>query len=134
MHQSDQHLTGIRATEIVMNYICVKHNVMNSDDPRPVLLAAHLAVLLIFFIPSETTNRSERIALTALADSIQAQLGSLVRVLRIDESEHSDVVQSFAITQLPAFVLVRRGVELWRQQGSTDETSLIELIRRLLTT
>lgn len=105
---------------------------MKPDDLHPVLLSDHSAVLLIFFIPSEIANRPQRALLTALAESVQAQLGSLVRVLRIDETDHPDVMQSFAITQLPAFVLVRRGIELWRQQGLTDETTLVELIRRLL--
>jgi hypothetical protein len=42
-------------------------------------------------------------------------------------------MQSFAITQTPAFVLIRRGVELWRQQGLSDDVTLVALIRRLLT-
>lgn len=107
---------------------------MNPDDPHPVLLAARSVVLLIFFMPSELANRQQRAVLTALADSMQTQLGSLVRVLRIDEASHPDVVQTFAITQLPAFVLLRRGVELWRQQGLSDEATLVGLIRELLTT
>lgn len=49
-------------------------------------------------MPSEPTNPEQRAVLTALADSIQTQLGSLVRVIRIDEADHPDVVQSFAIT------------------------------------
>ena len=106
---------------------------MKPGDPHPVLLSAQSAVLLIFFMPSDLTNLPKRNLLTALANSVQAQLGSLVRVLRIDETDYPDVVQSFAITQMPAFVLVRRGIELWRQQGLADETMLVELIRRLLT-
>jgi thioredoxin-like negative regulator of GroEL len=106
---------------------------MNPDDPKPILLTARSAVLLIFFMPVNSINRLERAELTALADSLQRQLGSLVRVLRIDEATHPDVVQSFAITQMPAFVLLRRGVELWRQQGLSDETTLVGLIRELLT-
>lgn len=105
---------------------------MQPDTPYPVLLSAQSAVLLIFFMPSEIANGAQRTVLAALADSVQAQLGPLVRVLHIDEAEHPDVVQSFAITQLPAFVLVRHGIELWRQQGMADETTLVELIRRLL--
>jgi thioredoxin-like negative regulator of GroEL len=108
-------------------------SVMNTDDPKPILLAARSAVLLIFFMPPEAINRHQRAALTALADAIQTGLGSLVRVLRVDEATHPDVVQSFAITQTPAFVLLRRGVELWRQQGLSDEATLIGLIRALLT-
>lgn len=105
---------------------------MKPDAPRLVLPLATSALLLIFFTPSEAAGRSQLARLTALADSVQTQLGSLVRVLRIDEVDHPDVLQSFAITQLPAFVLVRRGGELWRQQGPTDETTLVELIRELL--
>lgn len=96
------------------------------------VLSNHSAVLLIFFIPSDIANRPQRALITALAESIQTQLGSLVRVLCIDETDHPDVLQRFAITQLPAFLRVRRGIELWRQQGPADETMLVELIRRLL--
>lgn len=106
---------------------------IKSDDPYPVLLTAPSAVLLIFFMPSERgTNRPQRILLTALADSLQVHFGGLLRVLRIDEANHPDVVQSFAITQTPAFVLVRRGIELWRQEGLSDEVTLVLLIEKLL--
>jgi hypothetical protein len=107
-------------------------SIMTTDDPKPILMTARSAVLLIFFMPSEATNRFQRAELYWLADSVQSQLGSLVRVLRIDEATHREVVQSFAITQTPAFVLLRRGVELWRQQGLSDEATLVALIRALL--
>lgn len=100
-------------------------------DPYPVLFTARSAVLLMFFMP--LTNQPERASLLALADSLQEQLSGLVRVLRIDEDLHSDVVQSFAITKMPAFVLVRRGVELWRQEGLSDEATLAGVIHDLLT-
>lgn len=106
---------------------------MKSDDPYPALRSAQLAVLLIFFMPSGLADRQQRTLLTALADSLQAQLGGLLRILRIDEATHPDVVQSFAITRAPAFVLVRRGVELWRQEGLVDEATLVGLIQNLLT-
>jgi hypothetical protein len=106
---------------------------MNADNPHPVVSTAPWAVLLVFFMPPKLANREQRVELTTLADSIQAQLGSLIRVLRIDEASHPDVMQSFAITQTPAFVLIRRGVELWRRQGLSDDVTLVALIRQLLT-
>lgn len=106
---------------------------MKPDDPYPVLRSAQSAVLLIFFMPLALANWQQRALLTALADSLQAQLGGLLRILRIDETNHPDVVQSFAITQTPSFVLVRRGVELWRQEGLSDEATLVGLIQDLLT-
>lgn len=106
---------------------------MKLEHPHPVLITAKSAVLLIFFMPSELANRQQRAFLTALADSLQEYFGKQLRVLRIDEATHPDVVQSFAITQTPAFVLVRRGIELWRQVGMSDEITLVLLIQDLLT-
>lgn len=106
---------------------------MKPNDPYPVLRSAQLAVLLIFFMPTELANRQQQALLTALADSLQAQLGGLLRILRVNEVNNPDVVQSFAITRTPAFVLVRRGVELWRQEGLSDEATLVGLIRDMLT-
>ena len=101
-------------------------------DSNPVLFTARSPVLLIFFMPSVLTNQPERASLLALADALQVQLSGLVRVLRIDEDIHSDVARSFAITKTPAFVLVRRGVELWRQEGISDEDTLVGLIKGML--
>lgn len=106
---------------------------MKPDDMHPVLRSPQSAVLLIFFMPSGLANRPQRVLLTALADSLQEQLGGLLRILRIDEANHPDVVQSFAITQTPAFVLVRRGIELWRHEALSDESILVGLIQNSLT-
>ena len=90
------------------------------------------AVLLIFFMPLALANSPQRASLNALADSLAAKLGGLLRILRIDQATHPEVVQSFSITQTPAFVLVRRGIELWRQEGLLDEAVLVEQIQELL--
>lgn len=48
---------------------------------------------------------------------LRQHLGPAVRVLAIDEASHPAVVRSFGLPELPACVLMRQGVELWRQQG-----------------
>ena len=105
---------------------------VKSRDSYPLLIPAYSAVLLIF-MPLERADGQQRAALIALADSLQENLGGLLRVLRINEATHPDVVRSFAITQTPAFVLVRRGVELWRQEGMPDKVAIELLIQRLWT-
>ncbi|GAB2583646.1 thioredoxin domain-containing protein [Spirosoma areae] len=106
---------------------------MKSDDlPNPILLTPQSAVLLIF-MPHKWADHRQQASLTALADSLKVQFGGLLRVLRIDEATHPDVVRSFAIIQTPAFVLVRRGIELWRHEGMADESTFMLLIERLLT-
>lgn len=105
----------------------------SSTQSNPVLRSAQSAVLLIFFMPASLTKHPQRALLTALADSIQVQFGTLLRVLQIDEVENPDVVSSFGITETPTFVLVKQGVELWRQVGLCAEEVLVSLIRRHLT-
>lgn len=104
---------------------------MRLVESKPILIPARTAVLLIFMPPASATNQ-QRDNLKTLADSLQAQLGSQVRVLRIDQVTHPEVVQSFAIFQTPAFVLVRQGVEIWRQEGLSDDVTLANVKQRLL--
>ena len=76
----------------------------SSSPPAP-------AVLLVL-LPLGA-GPAEAVALAA----VQQQLGAAVRVLAIDEASHPAVVRSFGAPALPACVLVRQGVELWRQPG-----------------
>ena len=105
---------------------------MQLNDPDTALLRTQSAVLLVF-MPSERANQPQRADLTTLTDLLQEHLGGMLRILRIDELTNPDVVRSFAITHTPAFVLVRQGVELWRQESIPDEATLALSIRQLLT-
>lgn len=104
---------------------------MKPDERHPLLISGQSAVLLIF-MPPERADHQLKALLTALATSIQAHFGGQIRVLKIDEVNHADVVRSFTITHTPAFVLVRLGVELWRQESMPNEPALIQLIQLLL--
>ncbi|WP_080236790.1 thioredoxin family protein [Spirosoma rigui] len=104
---------------------------MKRDDPHPILIPARSAVLLIF----TSTARTDRLQQTLLADmtaSLQTLIGHSVRILKIDEAAHPEVVQSFGITQVPSFVLVRQGIELWRQVGMPDKDTTGQLTQQLL--
>ena len=60
---------------------------------------------------------------------LQQQLGRAVRVLAIDEASHPAVVRSFDTPELPACVLMRQGVELWRQQGLPSPEALLATLQ-----
>lgn len=79
------------------------------------------AVLLVLLPLSAGPARA---ALAAL----RRQLGATVRVLAIDEASHPAVVRSFGTPTLPASVLVRQGVELWRQPGLPDAAAVVGLL------
>lgn len=49
--------------------------------------------------------------------ALQRELGTAIRVLRLEEATYPAAVHSFDSRGLPAFVLMRRGVELWHQLG-----------------
>lgn len=104
---------------------------MKRDDPHPILIPARSAVLLVF-MPPDQIDRQQRESLATLTDSLQKLLGESVRILKIDQATHPDVVQSFAITHTPAFVLVRQGIELWRQVGMADKDTSALLTQRLM--
>ena len=73
------------------------------------------AVLLV--ILPEVESASHPATTFPQLPALRDQLGTAIRVLIIDAVSHPAVVRSFRTTDLPAFVLVQRGVERWRQRG-----------------
>ncbi|RZK61605.1 MAG: thioredoxin [Hymenobacter sp.] len=64
-------------------------------------------------------------------DTLQRRLGTAMRILVVDETTDPDVVRSFRVPALPAFLLVRQGTELWRQPGLPEGERIVEqLLRR----
>ena len=94
-------------------------------------LAPEAAVLLVL-LPPVGTAQPVRAATLAALQALQQQLGSVIRVLTVDEGSYPVVVHSFSPLDLPAFVLVRRGVELWRQQGLPEGEAIVaQLLSKL---
>src|SRR5687767_8790895 len=60
--------------------------------------------------------------------ALQRRLGPAVRVLKVDEASHPAVVRSFGTPALPACVLVRQGVELWRHEGLPEDESSVNTL------
>lgn len=91
----------------------------------PPVLPPDAAVLLVL-LPIVPRNEVAGEAQTnASLRVLQGQLGAAIRVLKIDEASHPAVVRSFGPSQLPACVLVRQGVELWRQQGLPEGDAIV---------
>ncbi len=91
----------------------------------PSVLSPETAVLLVL-LPFVPTGEAPPETLNHLAvHALQQRLGTAIRVLKIDEASHPAVICSFGTPQLPACVLVRQGVELWRQQGLPDDDAMV---------
>lgn len=87
------------------------------------------ATVLLVLLPAATGPGQLPASVQPLLDYLRERLSPPVRVLKISAATHPEVVQSFRAHQLPAFVLVHQGVEIWRQQGLAGGE---EAIARLL--
>lgn len=96
------------------------------------LLPAHAAVLLVLLPTVGPGNRQEsplaRTTTNQLLQGLQLQLGTAIHVLKVDESSHPAVVHAFDGSRVPAFVLLRDGAELWRQQGLPEGAPMAALL------
>ena len=92
--------------------------------PAPPTPPPEAAVLLVLLPPADAG--APRVG--ALLADLQRQLGTAVRVLRLDEATHPAAVHSFDGRGLPAFVLMHHGVELWHQLGLPDGAGLAALL------
>jgi len=83
-------------------------------------------VLLVLLPPADSA--AAQASVRGTLHTLQQQLGAAIRVLRIDEATHPDVVRSFKGLGLPAWVLMRHGVELWRQPGLPTGADTVALV------
>ncbi len=103
-----------------------------NTSPRPVPPTPAEAAVLLVLLPAVGTAPQVRAGTLAALAALQAELGPAIRVLTVDETSHPSVVRSFDAVNLPAFVLMRQGAELWRQQGLPEgETTAALLLSKL---
>jgi hypothetical protein len=96
------------------------------------LLPAHAAMLLVL-LPTvgpgmKQETQAVRTDTMLLLSSLQLELGTAVRVLKVDAASHPAVVYAFGGKGVPAFVLLRDGEELYRQQGLPEGAPLAALL------
>ena len=87
------------------------------SDEAPVLL------VLLPTVPPGFAAQAWTVT-TAMLNLLQTRLGTAIRVIRIDAASHPAVVRSFYGQDLPAFVLLKHGIEVWRQQGLPEGESI----------
>jgi hypothetical protein len=93
--------------------------------PHPVRAA--MLLVLLPLVEGEAA-RKDRVATLAGLRALQQQLGSAIRVLSVEEASHPAVVRSFQTSTLPACVLLREGLELWRHTGLPVGENVVALL------
>lgn len=96
------------------------------------LLPAHAAMLLVLLPTVGPGTKQEtqpaRAATNLMLKGLQLELGAAVRVLKVDEASHPAVMHAFDSRGVPAFVLLRDGEEIYRQQGLPEGAPMAALL------
>jgi thioredoxin 1 len=62
-------------------------------------------------------------------DRLKNEMGSQVRILKIDVDKNQEVANKFKVRSVPTFVLFKDGEILWRQSGGMDINTLKSKIK-----
>jgi len=89
--------------------------------PSSLLTTAPQLHVLLVYTPTATVQRAE---IDRLLEKARSVLNPAMPIMRISETTHPEVVRSFDFTSLPTFVLLQRGLELWRYTGPVDDPEL----------
>jgi thioredoxin 1 len=68
-------------------------------------------------------------AMSLVLDKLKAEMGSQVRVLKIDVDKNQEVAAKFKVRGVPTFVLFKKGEIVWRQSGGMDLSTLKNKIK-----
>jgi thioredoxin 1 len=64
-----------------------------------------------------------------IMDQLKADMGSKIRILKIDVDKNPAVADQFKVRGVPTFVLFKNGEVLWRQSGAMDLSLLKSQIK-----
>jgi len=67
-----------------------------------------------------------------IMDRLKDDLGSKIRILKIDIDKNQDVAEKFKVRSVPTFVLFKKGEILWRQSGAMDINTLKNKIKQAI--
>jgi thioredoxin 1 len=65
-------------------------------------------------------------------ERIKNEMGSQVRVLKIDVDKNQDAAEKFKVRGVPTFILFKKGEIQWRQSGGMDFNTLKNKIKSAL--
>ena len=70
--------------------------------------------------------------MSPVLERIKNEMGSQVRVLKIDVDKNQDAAEKFKVRGVPTFILFKKGEVQWRQSGGMDFNTLKSKIKSAL--
>lgn len=91
------------------------------------LITADVPVFIFFYAQwNENSN-----LMKPVIHDVAAVLGDQLRVVNIDVEKNPELVESLRIKTIPTMMLYRAGAMIWRQSGTMDANSLINVTKTL---
>jgi len=70
--------------------------------------------------------------MSPVLERIKNEMGSQVRVLKIDVDKNQEAAEKFKVRGVPTFILFKKGEVQWRQSGGMDFNTLKSKIKSAL--
>jgi thioredoxin 1 len=70
--------------------------------------------------------------MSPVLDRLKNEMGSQVRILKIDVDKNQEVADKFKVRGVPTFILFKKGEILWRQSGGMDINTLKNKIKQAI--
>jgi thioredoxin len=71
-------------------------------------------------------------AMAPIIDNIEKTYGESIHVERVDVSANPEIGKTFNVNTIPVFAIYRAGKEVWRSNGLTEKSILVDEIKKAL--
>lgn len=89
-----------------------------------------LPVVLLVFPFRQPQNAGGKPASSTTVEGIKKSVGQYVQVTKVDTEAQPEIIRTFNVQQLPAYILFNHGLEIWRHEGSIDGQILSQLVQQ----
>lgn len=65
-------------------------------------------------------------------EAVSKELGSRIRVLKIDVDKNQSVAAHYRIQSVPTFIIFKKGEVVWRNSGAVEKNNLLKQIENFI--
>ncbi len=92
------------------------------------IISSSSPTLIDFF----NENNEDNVEIQHILNNVAAALGDKAKVIKIDVSKNTDLVDALRIKGTPTFIIYKNGEMRWRQSGEQDANTLINLVEQFV--
>ncbi|HAB89269.1 MAG TPA: thioredoxin [Bacteroidetes bacterium] len=101
---------------------------MITKEELTILVQESNAVLLDFYAPWCAPCK----AMAPIIEDIEKAYGEIIHVERVDVAANPELGKTFNVSSIPVFAIYRKGKEVWRSNGLTEKSILVDEIKKAL--